>query len=298
MKLEKRYTVGGKFFWRLGFFLANFFKIDKDALFFFMLPEKKRSARSLIAFLHEKKIINWDDNRSLLEYRQYRFKILPGDYEAIRDLIAIFGFQDEYFRKNFIGAFSFEGPYDGRDFSIKEGDFVIDAGANVGIFSMLAAELAGDSGRVFSFEPVPAVAKVLRETIDLNGRKNISLIKQGLGADNQSLDFHLAENSGGSSSFFSSSGETASLPVVKLDDFVKLNGIARLDFIKADIEGMERDLLLGAAEAIKKFKPKLALCVYHRPDDKEVLSALIKKINPEYKIYFTDKKLFAYIENA
>jgi hypothetical protein len=72
--------------------------------------------------------------------------------------------------------------------------------------------------------------------------------------------------------------------------------LTKVDFIKADIEGMERDLLLGAKQTIARFKPKLAICIYHLADDPEILPKIIKDICPEYKITFSDKKLFAQVD--
>ena len=48
-------------------------------------------------------------------------------------------------------------------------------------------------------------------------------------------------------------------------------GVAKVDFIKMDIEGAERDALKGAAQTLKTYKPRLMLDMYHRPDDAVVL---------------------------
>ena len=80
---------------------------------------------------------------------------------------------------------------------------------------------------------------------------------------------------------------------ITLDSFVKERGLDRVDFIKADIEGYERYMLMGARETLRKFAPKLVLCTYHLPDDAEVLSALIKEANPDYNIVLKHYKLFA-----
>ena len=80
---------------------------------------------------------------------------------------------------------------------------------------------------------------------------------------------------------------------ITLDDFVKENNLGRVDFIKADIEGFERNMLQGAQDTLKNFAPKLALCTYHLPDDPEVMSNLIMQANPNYKIVFGKMKLYA-----
>ena len=82
---------------------------------------------------------------------------------------------------------------------------------------------------------------------------------------------------------------------ITLDEYVSSNGIPRVDFIKADIEGAERDMLKGATGILREFAPKLAICTYHLPDDPEVLSKLIMDANPSYRIIHKHNKLYAYV---
>lgn len=56
-------------------------------------------------------------------------------------------------------------------------------------------------------------------------------------------------------------------------------------FIKMDIEGSEQEALKGCCKIIKEYKPKLAICIYHKPDDLFEIPSLIKEMNPEYKLY-------------
>jgi hypothetical protein len=83
------------------------------------------------------------------------------------------------------------------------------------------------------------------------------------------------------------------IKIITLDEFIHEQNLKKVDFIKADIEGAERDMLKGARGVLKEFAPKLALCTYHLPDDPEVLEALIKDANPAYTVAHISKKLFA-----
>jgi FkbM family methyltransferase len=65
--------------------------------------------------------------------------------------------------------------------------------------------------------------------------------------------------------------KTTKIKITTLDKFACEQNRKRLDFIKADIEGAERDMLAGAKNVLKEFAPKLAICTYHLPDDPEVL---------------------------
>lgn len=80
-----------------------------------------------------------------------------------------------------------------------------------------------------------------------------------------------------------------------MDEFVKTNRIDKVDFIKADIEGMERNLLKGTELTIKMFKPKIAICIYHRLDDPQILKSIINKFVPDYKFIKTSAKLYAWV---
>jgi hypothetical protein len=83
------------------------------------------------------------------------------------------------------------------------------------------------------------------------------------------------------------------IKLTTLDNFVHEQNLGKVDFIKADIEGAERDMLKGAGGVLKEFAPKLALCTYHLPDDPEMLESLIKDANPNYRVVHISKKLFA-----
>jgi hypothetical protein len=74
---------------------------------------------------------------------------------------------------------------------------------------------------------------------------------------------------------------------------VEENNIECVDFIKADIEGFEREMLKGATNVLKKFAPKLAICTYHLHDDPEVLEKIIKEANPDYTVVHLKRKLYA-----
>ncbi|GMO44374.1 MAG: hypothetical protein Ta2B_25150 [Termitinemataceae bacterium] len=92
---------------------------------------------------------------------------------------------------------------------------------------------------------------------------------------------------------YSTNIETETIKITTIDGFAAEKNIPRVDFIKADIEGAERDMLKGAANVLREFAPKLAICTYHLPDDPDVLENLILEANPKYKVVHLGGKLFA-----
>ena len=72
---------------------------------------------------------------------------------------------------------------------------------------------------------------------------------------------------------------------MSIDDYVRINNIEKVDFIKLDVEGCELAALMGSFETILKHKPKLAICIYHKTQDLWEIPEYIKSIMPKYKLY-------------
>lgn len=187
-----------------------------------------------------------------------------------------------------------EGNYEQFGVDIEAGDIVIDAGANIGMFSAYAA---AKGAHVFAFEPMPEPLKYLYKTRDINKALSgsITIVPLALTAEAGETKFVIPENNmGAASSIINQKGTTVLAKTVTLDEWVEENGLSNVDFIKADIEGSERDLLRGAQRVLKKFKPKLAICTYHQKDDPQILENIIRSANISYEIQHTSHKLFAY----
>jgi FkbM family methyltransferase len=186
-----------------------------------------------------------------------------------------------------------EGPYGLRndlvDVTVEPEDIVIDAGSWIGDF---AAYASAKGAVVYAFEPAGSTFEYLLKTAELN--KNIHPVKKGLGDKKASVSFQSQDCSGGNRIVDAPVGETdQTIETTSIDAFVEENGLERVDFIKADIEGYERQMLKGASETLRRFAPRLAICTYHLPDDPEVLEALIKEANPAYNVVQKSKKLYA-----
>jgi FkbM family methyltransferase len=135
---------------------------------------------------------------------------------------------------------------------IKPGSIVVDVGANVGFYTLTAAQEAGATGRVIAFEPNEHAANRLRENIALNGLINVDVVSAALGAQEGKLTFHLAPDSEGSSLYAveSQDGPTTEVIVATLDRYLGSAGVTRVDLLKIDAEGAELDVLRGGVSLL------------------------------------------------
>lgn len=144
---------------------------------------------------------------------------------------------------------------------------VIDVGAHAGQFSKIFSHLAR-RGRVFSFEPGSYARLVLTAAVRLRRRANVTIVPCGLGERSGPATLSVLIKPSGSIGFGLShfGADDRGWPVISetvrlttLDDFAAHARLARLDFIKADIEGWELHMLRGAAQALARHRPVLLL---------------------------------------
>jgi FkbM family methyltransferase len=130
---------------------------------------------------------------------------------------------------------------------VKPGDIVFDIGANVGFFTLLASKLAGPTGHVYAFEPLPRNLHYLERHLRLNGITNVTMQPLAIAAATGSARFRSGQHA--SMGYLTDAGDLE-VSTVSLDDLIA-NGIApRPAFIKMDIEGAESDALRGASSLL------------------------------------------------
>lgn len=144
---------------------------------------------------------------------------------------------------------------------VKPGWVAVDAGANIGYYSLLFSKLVGPRGIVYAFEPSEDNWKNLSKTITLNSPTNLRAFKLAL-SDVCGKTAIVAGPPGSlGKARLDSIGlqGSSSADQVTLDSFAAQNAIARLDVMKVDIEGCEERLLIGAAKTIERFRPVLLI---------------------------------------
>lgn len=180
------------------------------------------------------------------------------------------------YRQYFVRRHSF-------DISPVPGDIVLDCGACIGDVSLLFAGLVGRQGEVHMFDPIPIHGRYCRLQASLNPSLahvlhvnelavgNRTYVKHGDKSDSDKIEpGGLAINSYASTS---------------LDEYAS-SKLSHIDFMKMDIEGAEMDAIDGAVKIIREFKPRLAISVYHKPEDLWEIPIKLKSLNPGYELYF------------
>jgi FkbM family methyltransferase len=139
---------------------------------------------------------------------------------------------------------------------INSGAVVLDIGANIGYYSILAVPKAGS---VYSFEPSKASITAFEKNIELNKITNISIQPYALSdrAEASSLYLSSQENSGmtGLRKPHNFSGSTEQVKVITLDDWMTGKKLNAIDIIKIDVEGAEVNVLKGAVTVLRQYQP-------------------------------------------
>ncbi|MCZ9962842.1 FkbM family methyltransferase [Brachyspira hyodysenteriae] len=164
-------------------------------------------------------------------------------------------------------------------------EIFIDIGAFVGdTLEKFINIYYGIFNKIYAFEPGTKQFNALKTRVDrlikewaLNEN---SIILKKCGVSNYNGESYFNENSQIAINSITNSINNNKINIVSIDSTL-LN--EHITFIKADIEGEELNMLKGAKNTIKKYKPKIAISVYHRPDDLLTIPKYIKSIVPEYK---------------
>lgn len=240
--------------------------------------------------LAENLIIDKDDyiNPKFLDFLLYKSDLRPINY-PITLYYNPLGILIDFIVKQY------EYNQNGKIIKAEKGDVVIDAGACWGDTALFFASEVGSDGKVYSFEFIPSNIEIFNKNLDLNSHLSgtVKIVPSPLWEKSgQKLYF---TDFGPASRVFTekpetSGGETETLTI---DDFVKREEIAKVDFIKMDIEGAEPFAVKGATDTIVKFKPKLAIAVYHKLSDFYTIAQYIQSLDLGYKFYFQHATIHA-----
>ncbi len=170
-------------------------------------------------------------------------------------------FPDNYEAENFEFLFAHS----------KNGDVLLDFGAHIGLFAVIASQATGAAGKVFAFEPSPTTNRLLRKTIAINkAENNITTYQKAVGGEVGKTVFFISDGQADNSNSLVNYKEDRPLhgidiDVTTIDAFVIEQQLQQVNFVKIDVEGAEFDAIKGAVNTFKKFKPFCILAIHPEP---------------------------------
>lgn len=192
-----------------------------------------------------------------------RIEDLPGFNKLVRGRHGIFlaNENDVYIGRALIAYGEFcelEGRF--LQGCCRPGDVVVEVGANIGGHTVTIAQAVGNAGRVLAIEPQPVVFQAMCANLALNCLLNVDALNCGCAESGRvmtipALDYAREGNFGGLALRAPSAAPSIPVKCEPLDNLVQR--YTRVDLIKVDVEGMEQDVLAGAINAIREFKPVL-----------------------------------------
>ncbi|HJA79646.1 FkbM family methyltransferase [uncultured Desulfovibrio sp.] len=176
---------------------------------------------------------------------------------------------------------------DGAVVEARPGDHVIDCGACYGDTALFFAASVGADGQVLSFEPHPTISRLYLRNRDLNpqlaGRMTLVPAATGNTAGG-TLPFSLCGP--GSHLEHTKPGlRRVDIPITTIDAEMERRNWSRVDFIKMDVEGAELSTLQGAVQTLRRFRPRLAVCLYHKPEDFFLIPRFLVECDLGYRFY-------------
>ncbi len=162
--------------------------------------------------------------------------------------------------------------------ALSDSEVFVDGGAYTGDTLLAFIRKTNNKyARCYVFEPEPANAARLNALAGRQGFRDVRIVGKGLWSRADTLLFAASEGAAGSA--ISAAGNMT-IEVDALD-----NVSPDATFIKMDVEGAELEALTGAAGTIRRNRPKLAICLYHKPGDLFEIPLFIKSLVPEYRFY-------------
>lgn len=235
-------------------------------------------------------IISLEEFLELPDYKEYLVLITLGKGPARNEITALL---DRHgIQYNFIFPDSCQEP---QYFEIRtmcpdmRGEFFVDAGAFDGETTEYFLKHFED-GHAYVFEPNPRQYQIVQDRLRnvFPDSCQVELFPYGVHDENTTLRFDSYEGDE-TSARISESGDVE-IEVRRLDDLL---GGRKVTFLKMDIEGSELAALRGAERIIREQRPKLAICVYHKPEDMWEIPSFILSCHPDYKLYLRHHSMLA-----
>jgi FkbM family methyltransferase len=148
---------------------------------------------------------------------------------------------------------------------VRPGMTVLDVGAHIGYFTLLAARAVGATGRVYAFEPLPSNATQLRRNVEANGfAERVIVVEQAVTDQAGEMCLHDSGRDAGTATLYSKGGQSVDVTTISLDGWAEEHMWPRVDLMKMDVEGAEVAALAGMRE-LKRLNPQMQLLCEFNP---------------------------------
>lgn len=258
---------------------------------FMELPEAQRidflALPQRYIFLHGKIDIVENDFSLIKEYIvmmtenvekfKWFYEVL-GDYRSKKVLIGIVSFWLDFnLRKlHMLTETVFDDYFDLDLINCDQEEVFVDCGAYTGDSSLDFVKTYGKYAKIYAFELAPSTYETLVKNTQM--LENVITIQKGVGQTKKTIYIKDVENGAGNSVF--REGDTK-VEITTLDDEID----EKITLIKMDIEGAEKDAILGAKDHIMNEKPRMMISTYHLPEDIFTIPFLVNEIRDDYKFY-------------
>jgi FkbM family methyltransferase len=193
--------------------------------------------------------------------------------------------------------------------SVKPGDTVLDVGAHIGLFAVIASQLTGNKGRVIAFEPAPATFSLLEQTVRINKASDaITTVQKAVGSGPGKTTFFISQHTAdNSNSLVSYLGDRAlngiDIEITSIDTIVAEQQLRQISFMKIDVEGAEYDTLRGAEQTFKTIRPRAIVAIHPTPikakgDTLEGIYDFIQSLNYRITVDGKDLSREAFLANT
>ncbi len=219
---------------------------------------------------------------SIFDLNHYRLPVLDQTLEFLGHPLSVLMLR--------LGQYYYDR--DGVRIVPQPGDVIIDGGGCWGEAALDFAVHVGDTGHVYSFEFVPNNVAMFRKNMSMSPQaaKNVTIVERAISnISGQKMPFR---DIGPATVVGLSDDAGLTVETISIDDFVAQNNLTKVDFIKLDIEGSEHVALAGAVNTIRRFRPRMAICLYHRPHDLFALPQLVRQIESRYELHIDHYTLY------
>lgn len=178
--------------------------------------------------------------------------------------------------------------YQNAQVRLQPDDVIIDAGAFVGDTAVYFHHILQGRCRIHSFELLDENLELLVHNLERNRVPDECIVVNKMALTDRSGDEIVVASGStqGSTSMFGQQSAGPRVQTITLDDYVALQELPRVDFIKMDIEGAEVGALEGARHTIRHFRPRLAICLYHKWDDPVTIPRVLESFGVHYAYSF------------